>query len=50
MAIKLDERITANDVPADVCAACGEIYFDAEALKLISSARRGKATTSARRH
>jgi hypothetical protein len=43
MAVKLDERTTVHDVPADACAACGEIYFDPEALRHISLARRRNA-------
>ena len=41
MPVKLDERLTVEDVPVDQCANCGEQYFDPEALSLISAARHG---------
>jgi len=45
LSVKLDERLTVEDVPVDQCANCGEQYFDPEALRQISAARHGHRVT-----
>jgi len=43
MPVRLDDRLTIEDVPVDQCDRCGEQFFDPEAVSLISAARRGRS-------
>lgn len=38
--LKLDDRLTIDDVAVDQCAECGERFLDPEAVSKVSAAMR----------